>query len=77
MREAMFDKLNLILSYIMVYVAKNGYSPTIREIRDGCAISSTSLVYYYLEKLHDNGDIKRDRGISRSIVIPKNKAVTQ
>ena len=37
----------------------DGNSPTLREIMDGCRISSTSVVFYYLKKLEERGLIRR------------------
>lgn len=47
-----------------------GDSPTIREIADGCGITSTSVVNYHLDTLEKAGLIKRPRrGRSRRIEV--------
>ena len=37
----------------------DGNSPSIREIGEGCGISSTSVVTYWLNKLEEQGFIRR------------------
>jgi repressor LexA len=51
--------------------AHDGISPSMREILEGCDISSTSLVNYYLERLVDKGLIERygDWGKSRNLMV--------
>lgn len=63
------EKIAVILSYIKEYQQNKGYSPSMRDIMVDCGISSTSLSVYYLEKLEMEGYIKRDKKVSRSIVI--------
>ncbi|HEY4684717.1 MAG TPA: transcriptional repressor LexA, partial [Dehalococcoidia bacterium] len=41
--------------------------PSIRDIQEGCAISSTSVVDYNLKALERMGFIRRDREVSRAI----------
>ncbi len=43
------------------------YPPTVRDILNGCKISSTSVVDYNLDILEREGYIKRHPGISRGI----------
>ncbi len=45
-----------------------GYSPTVREIAEGCRISSPSVVHYHLERLEGDGLISREREKFRSLV---------
>ena len=61
------DRQSAILNYIAAFVHDNGYSPTIREIMAGAAISSTSVVAYNLWKLEESGYVQWKRGQSRSI----------
>ena len=44
-----------IYEFIVKYMLKNMYSPTIREIMDATGIQSTSTVHYHLEKMADEG----------------------
>lgn len=54
-----------ILEFVGDYSAKNGRPPTIREIASGCAISSTSVVVYHLDRLQAAGFVERDAQIAR------------
>ncbi len=56
-----------ILDFIQDYQRKHKHPPSIREIGESCGISSTSVVNYYLDQLEKNGNIERDRKISRGL----------
>jgi SOS-response transcriptional repressor LexA len=58
-----------IFRFIVSYEEENGYTPVIREIRDGCDISSTSVVAYHLNKLVANGAITKEENRARTIKI--------
>jgi len=60
---------NTIYEFIINYIDENGYPPTLREIADGCDISSTSVVDYHLEKMEEMGMIKRVPKVARGIVV--------
>ena len=57
------------LEWVVEFIAANGYAPTLREIRAGRNISSTSVVTTHLQKLVAAGAIKRTPNVARSIVI--------
>lgn len=63
------DKTSAILNYIIEYDDEYGYSPVIREIQEGCKISSTSVVAYHLEKLVKSGDISKGANKARTIKV--------
>ena len=63
------DKQERILAFLRTYMAEHDYPPTIRDIQTGCGISSTSVVDYNLKALEAQGLIRRDREISRGIVL--------
>ena len=44
-----------LLWFIRQYIADHGYSPTLREMCDGAAISSTSVANYWMRTLRDDG----------------------
>lgn len=49
-----------VYEFIVAYkCAHDGNAPTFREIQEGCGISSTSMVLYYLDKLEKRGLIRR------------------
>jgi repressor LexA len=56
-----------ILEFIRTFLEEKDYPPSIRDIQEGCSISSTSVVDYNLRKLEEKGVIRRDREISRGI----------
>jgi repressor LexA len=64
-----------ILALLQEYAENEGYPPSIREIGERTAITSTSVVNYYLEQLEKWGYIERDRHISRGLrIIPEKLA---
>lgn len=67
--NALTERQKRILNFIRNFTRANGYSPTIREICDGSDVSSTSVCNYNLELLQDLGLLKRQKGITRSIVL--------
>ena len=60
-------KQRSILRFIRRFIEEHDYPPSIRQIQDGCRISSTSVVDYNLKKLEGEGYIRRDREVSRAI----------
>jgi repressor LexA len=60
-------KQQSILRFIRQFIEEHDYPPSIRQIQDGCGISSTSVVDYNLKKLEGDGYIRRDREVSRAI----------
>jgi repressor LexA len=56
-----------ILNFIREFLNERGYPPTIRDIVEGCHISSTSVVDYNLRILEREGYLRCDRKISRGI----------
>jgi repressor LexA len=60
-----------ILEFIKGYMSNNyKIRPTVREIGDGCGITSTASVKHHLSKLEQEGFIKRHKGIrSRNILV--------
>ncbi len=61
------DKEQQIYDYISMMIEKNGYSPSVRDIKNAVDIKSTSTVHMYLQKLEDKGFIQKDRGKSRTL----------
>jgi len=58
-----------ILDFLRTFIEEHDYPPSIRDIQDGCAISSTSVVDYNLRKLEEKNFIRRDREVSRGIEV--------
>lgn len=61
-----------ILQYIYEQAKKKGYPPTVREIGEATALSSTSTVHGHLARLEKNGFILRDPSKPRAIEFTKN-----
>lgn len=57
-----------VLDFIVTYCQMNGYSPTIREIRDGVGLKSNGNVQQHLDRLFDAGLIRHNPNQIRSIV---------
>ena len=70
MAEGLSDKQQRILDFVGVVLTEHDYPPSIRDIQQGCDISSTSVVDYNLKRLEERGLIHRDREISRAIQLP-------
>ena len=58
-----------ILAFIQDYTAHHVYPPTLREIVEGCDLSSTSVALYNLVALGQRGYLTRTRDVARSIVL--------
>ncbi len=69
--KGLTDRQKKILEVLERFHEQNGYPPSIREICDKAAISSTSVVNYYLDQLEDLGYIERDGRVSRGIRLLK------
>jgi len=67
MAKDLSPKQQGILHFIRQFIDEHDYPPSIRQIQDGCRISSTSVVDYNLKKLEGSGYIRRDREVSRAI----------
>ena len=61
------EKQRRILQFLDEFIAEKDYPPSIRDIQQGCSISSTSVVDYNLKRLEERGYIRRDREVSRAI----------
>ncbi len=56
-----------ILNYIVDYLRRNTYQPSIREIGKRFGIKSTKTVSEYLQALADKGHVERDPSRSRGV----------
>ena len=61
------EKQSKIISFIQDYYNEYGISPTVREIQNGCNITSTSVVDYNLKALKNKGYLDKRPDISRAI----------
>lgn len=67
MSDGLSEKQRDILRFLEQFIADHDYPPSIRDIQQGCSISSTSVVDYNLKRLEEKGLIRRDREVSRAI----------
>ncbi len=58
-----------VYNFIVEFIKKNGYSPSVREICVGTDLKSTSSVYMHLLKLEDEGKIQMKKKSTRGIII--------
>jgi repressor LexA len=56
-----------VLSFVESYNKKNGYSPSLEEIRKRFKLSSVSTAHYYIKQLDKLGYLKKEENHSRSI----------
>jgi len=62
-----------ILNFIRRFLDRRGYAPTVRDIARGCNISTPSVVQYHLNLLEEQGFIRRDPAVFRSIQLVERK----
>ena len=68
-REELSERQKKIWRCIYKYEKEHQRPPTVREIREECNISSTSLVDYHLRQLEQKGFIVREKGKARGIIL--------
>lgn len=76
--EMLTERERRVYDYICGVIEKNGYSPSVRDIKSALGIKSTSTVHSYIEKLESKGYITREQGKSRTLRtenLPKTRTV--
>ena len=63
------ERQSRILAFIRHYAVTNPRPPSLREIVEGCNISSSSVADYNIRHLEENGYLTRTPGASRTIVL--------
>ncbi|MGE4317994.1 MAG: transcriptional repressor LexA [Deferribacterales bacterium] len=63
----MTERQKMFVNFIENFIRDNGYSPSIREIAKGMGLSSTASVKNMLDRLTENGLLKRSSSIARGI----------
>ncbi len=69
MPPTLYTKERELLDFIMQFVQRFGYAPTLREIGEGTGIGSVATVHEHLENLRLKGYIKKLDGTARGIEI--------
>ena len=60
-----------ILKFIKEFKTGHGYSPSVREIRDGVGISSTSMTHRWLRAMAARGWVRWVAGKGRTIQVTR------
>lgn len=68
-------KQKKVFDYIKKYIEKNEYAPSLEEIQDHFKLASVSTASYYINKLQEEGYLKREAHQSRSISIEPDEVV--
>lgn len=63
------QKIKEVYDFIKQFIDENNYPPTVREIGAHIGVKSTATVYYYLEKLRNDGLITQGSNKNRAIGI--------
>lgn len=63
----MSTKEKAVYEFIIETIKKEGFSPSVRDIKESLDIKSTSSVHTYLDKLERKGYISKEAGKSRTI----------
>lgn len=64
-----FSKEEQLLNFIKEYLNDNGYPPTVREMCKAIKVSSTSTIFYYLNKLENSNKIKKNPNKNRALEV--------
>ena len=72
--EKTAEKCNKTLDFIKKFSEEKGYPPTVREICAQIGFKSTASAKYYLDKLEEQGAIKKGENKNRAIEIVEKKS---
>ncbi len=67
--QALTRREKEVYDYICATIEQNGYSPSVRDIRDNLGIKSTSTVHSYINRLEEKGYIHKEEGKSRTLTL--------
>ena len=62
-----YPKMREIGVFIRKFSREHGYAPSYRDLQEGCDISSTSVVQFYLNKMRGEGLLFYSNGVSRTV----------
>ena len=71
-----YSKEEQLFNFIKNYQNDNGYPPTVREMCKAIKVSSTSTIFYYLNKLENSNKIKKNPNKNRALEIIDNEIAT-
>ena len=70
-----YSKEEILLQFIKDYLNNNGYPPTVREMCKALKVSSTSTIFYYLNKLETSNKIKKNPNKNRALEIVEDSPI--
>ena len=68
-----YSKEEQLYNFIKNYQNEFGYPPTVREMCKAIKVSSTSTIFYYLNKLENSNKIKKNPNKNRALEIINNE----
>lgn len=71
-----YSKEEQLYNFIKNYQNEYGYPPTVREMCKAIKVSSTSTIFYYLNKLENSNKIKKNPNKNRALEIINNDVAT-
>lgn len=71
-----YSKEEQLYNFIKDYQNEFGYPPTVREMCKAMKVSSTSTIFYYLNKLEHSNKIKKNPNKNRALEIINNDTAT-
>lgn len=69
MTNILYQRERRVLEYIMQYIQRHGYAPTLIEIAKGVGVNAVSTIHEHLQKLQTKGFIKKTAGYERGIEV--------
>ena len=72
-KNVLSSKQTAILKFIKQFIESKPYPPSIRDIKNGCGLSSTSVVDYKLKILEEKNYLKIETSVSRGIYLETKK----
>lgn len=69
MTNILYQRERRVLEYIMQYIQRHGYAPTLIEIAKGVGVNAVSTIHEHLQKLVTKGFIKKTAGYERGIEV--------
>lgn len=70
MKKDLTKRQKELLNIIYQYIKNSGFPPTLQEMRESLAVSSNQSILDLLEKLKNNGLIKRGEGARNIAILP-------
>lgn len=63
------QRYQTVYDFIRQYIEENGFSPSVREICANCGIKSTATAYQYINRLNEQGLIKKVGNKKRAVAL--------